>query len=375
MPRKLIGLRRKRAGWQAYVKVRGTTYTRQYPIETPLADMRAWRDAQKKKYRSTAAAPTAFGFEADVATYLKCPDVAAMPSIKQRTAHLGLWLDALGRDRARVTITPTEIEAVLQAWLVKLSAVTVDHRRTALLSLFVKLDGADGANPVRATNKPKLPEPDARDVDYLTIDRVLAAMPAEQSVKPGAVRRLSLAKLRATVIAYTGIPPGSLTKILRSDLDFAGGTFRSPARTKGKGARARILPLTAKGLAACRAFDAADAYGWFSVEALSHSFKRAVRRVPTAPPEMRLYDLRHSFGAEIYRRTGDLATVARFLGHAPGSAVTARYALGANAHVDRAAAEAFDAARAAEQVSVDQASANAARVTKVRRVKRLRKVS
>jgi hypothetical protein len=64
---------------------------------------------------------------------------------------------------------------------------------------------------------------------------------------------------------------------------------------------------------------------------------------------MRLYDLRHSFGAELYRRTGDLATVARFLGHAPGSTVTARYALGANAHVDRAAAAAFDTARAAEQ--------------------------
>jgi integrase len=183
------------------------------------------------------------------------------------------------------------------------------------------------------------------------IEQILAAMPDKQSVTPGAVRRLSLAKLRATVLAYTGMPPGALPKISKSDLDFAAATFRSPARPKGHGARARILPLTAKGLAAFGAFDAAHAYGVFSIEALSHSFKRAVRRVPSAPQTMRLYDLRHSFGAELYRRTGDLATVARFLGHAPGSTVTARYALGANAQVDRAAADAFDAARAAEQDS------------------------
>lgn len=374
MPRKLTGLRRKRGGWQAYVKVRGKTYTRQYPIETPLADMRAWRDTQKKKYRGATATAVAFGFEADVAAYVKLPDIAAMPSIKQRTAHLHLWLDALGRDRARVTITPTEIEAVLQGWLVKLSPVTVDHRRTALLSLFVKLDGADGANPVRATNKPRLPEAEARDVDYPTIARILEAMPAERSFKPGAVRRLSFAKLRATVIAYTGIPPASLLKILPADLDFRAATFRSPARLKGKGARGRILPLTADGLAAFRAFAAADAYGWFSVGALSHSFKRAVRSVPTAPPAMRLYDLRHSFGAELYRRTGDLATVARFLGHAPGSTVTARYALGANAQVDRAAADAFNTARTAEQTAAPNAVPDAARSPKRRSVKRFQKV-
>src|SRR4051812_41588777 len=107
MPRKLTGLRRKRGGGQAYVKVHGTTYTRQYPLETPIADMRAWRDTQKKKYRGTRVTPVAFGFEADVTAYLKLPDVAAMPSIIQRAAHLQLWLEALGRDRARVTITPT----------------------------------------------------------------------------------------------------------------------------------------------------------------------------------------------------------------------------------------------------------------------------
>lgn len=374
MPRKLIGLRRKRGGFQAYVKVHGVTYSRMFPLETPVAEMRAWRDTQKRKYGGRVRTTTAGSFEADVTTYLALPDVAAMPSIAQRTAHLALWLDALGRDRARITITATEIEAVLQTWLRTLSPVTVDHRRTALLSLFVKLDGEDAANPVRATKKPKLPDAEARDVDYLTIARILAAMPSAQSTKPGAGRKLSFAKLRAAVIAYTGMPPATLLKIQPADLDFTAGTFRSPPRTKGQGARARVLPLTAEGLDAFRAFHAAGAYGPFAVEALGHSFKRAARAVCGPDTRIRLYDLRHSFGAELYRRTGDLATVGRFLGHVAGSTVTARYALGANAHVDRAAADAFDAARAAEQ-PIPADKPKAARRRKARRLKSLRKVS
>lgn len=374
MPRKLTGIRRKRKGWQAYVEVRGTLYTKQYPLDTPIAEMRAWRLSQKKKFGGRSS--SLYGFEADVKTYLAAPEIAAMPSIKQRTAHLDLWLKALGADRGRSTITAAEIEEVLQQWLTGLSPVTVDHRRTALLSLFVKLDGDDAANPVRATKKPKLPEPDARDIDYATIAKILAVMPVEQSAKPGAVRPLSLAKLRAAVIAYTGIPPVSLAKVTADDVDLEAGTFRLPARQKGRGARARVLPLTAEGLAAFKAFHAANAYGDFAVEALSHSFKRAVRRVK-ADPRVRLYDLRHSFGAELYRRTGDLATVARFLGHADGSTVTTRYALGANAHVDRAAADAFDAARKAEQerAAIPTLPRKPARKRKHRINKRLRKAS
>lgn len=96
-----------------------------------------------------------------------------------------------------------------------------------------------------------------------------------------------------------------------------------------------------------------------------------------ADPRIRLYDLRHSFGAELYRRTGDLATVARFLGHADGSTVTARYALGANAQVDQAAVQAFNAARSAEQerAALPKRAPKRARARKRRLTKRLRKAS
>ena len=116
----------------------------------------------------------------------------------------------------------------------------------------------------------------------------------------------------------------------------------------------RALLLTADGLAALHAFHAAKAYGPFATEALNRSFKRAARRVGV-DPRVRLQNLRHSFGMALYRVTQDLATVARFLGHAPGSTVTARYAQGANTPVDVAAAAAFSAARAAEHAAVPPA--------------------
>jgi integrase len=348
MSRKLIGIRRRRQGWRATVRVGGTLYSKQFPLDTPIAAMRAWREQQIDRF----GGPAGGSFAADVAEYLT--RVAAMPSYPQRAAHLELWLAALGRDRPRRTITPAEIDRVLQTWLRTLSPVTVRKRRTALQSLFVTLDGPVAPNPVRASANPKAPPPEPRGIDYVTIARILAAMPTQQAVKPGAVPRPALGKVRVTVLAYTGMPPCALQHLTPPDVDFATATVRLVARRKGRGAAARTVPLTVEGLEALRAFHAAQAYGAFATEALNRSFKRAAARVG-ADPRVRLYDLRHSFGCELYRLTRDLATVARFLGHAPGSSITARYAQGANTAVDVAAAAAFSAARAAERAGVPSA--------------------
>ncbi len=346
MARKPIGIRRRRQGWRATVRVCGHLYTKQFPLDTPIAAMQAWRRQQVDRFSGSAAG----SFGADVEEYLS--RVAAMPSYSQRAAHLALWVAALGRDRPRGTITPAEIDRVLQDWLrAGLSPVTVRKRRTALQSLFVTLDGRFALNPVRASANPRVPPPEPRGLDYPTIARILAAMPDRQDAKPGTIAKPALGKLRVAVLAYTGMPPGALQALTAPDVDLIGATVRLVARRKGRGAAARVVPLTTDGVAALRMFHVAHAYGRFATEALNRSFKRAAKRVGV-DPRVRLYDLRHSFGMEIYRLRGDLATVARFLGHAPGSSVTARYAQGANAAVDVAAAAAFSAARAAERAAV-----------------------
>lgn len=342
--RKLTGIFRQGRGWRVFVRVKGRLYADSFPLDTPLEELQAWRLKQIDEH---GGAPTAAGsFGADVDEYLR--RVSAMPSYTQRAAHLALWLEALGRDRSRASITAADVDQVLQGWLRTLSPVTVRHRRTALQSLFVTLDGKSAKNPVRASANPRVPPPESRGIDYPTIARIIAAMPDQQDVKPGAVPRPALGKLRVAVLAYTGMPPAALQVLTAPDLDLDGGRVRIAGRKKGRGTAPRWVPLTADGIAALRAFDTAKAYGTFATEPLNRSFKRAVKRVG-ADPRARLYDLRHSFGMELYRVTRDLATVARFLGHAPGSNVTARYAQGANAAVDAAAVAAFNAARVAER--------------------------
>lgn len=366
MGRKIVGIRRRRQGWRVEVRVRGTLYTKQFPLDTEIAAMKAWRQDQIDQHGGASAG----SFAADVEDYLT--RVAAMPSYTQRAAHLALWTAALGRDRSRGSITPGEIDRELQGWLVTLSPVTVRKRRTALQSLFVTLDGTFAKNPVRASANPRVPLPEPRGLDYPTIARIIAAMPKQQDIKPGAVPKPALGKLRVAVLAYTGMPPGASQQLQATDLDLAGSRYRQAGRKKGRGTAARWVSLTVDGVHALRAFHAANAYGRFATEALNRSFKRAAKRVGIVG--VRLYDLRHSFGMEMYRVTRDLETVARFLGHAPGSTITARYAQGANAAVDVAAAAAFSAARMAERTaaqSTDQSSARPKRRTR----KHLRKAS
>lgn len=242
-----------------------------------------------------------------------------------------------------------------------LSKGTVRKRRRTLQSLWVKLDGKQAANPVKGTTNPKEPKAEARGLTYVVLEQAIAAMPDHRSARPGTVTRRSLSKIRARVIAYTSIPPGLLKKIRPTDLQLTAGTVRIVPRNKGGGVEARTLPLTPEGLAAFRDFHAINAYGPFATESLNRSFKRGCKRIGLDPATVHLYDLRHSFGTELYRIKGDLATVARFMLHSEGSPITARYAKGANVDVDRAAAAAFGAARAEQQRLALKAQASGSR--------------
>jgi len=339
MPRKLKGIRRRRQSWEVYVNVNRHRYTTTFPLSTPVQEMRDWRDDQVDKFGGDTT--TAGSFGADIATYLE--RVAAMPTVKQRAAHLALWAEELGRDRPRRTITAEEIDIVIQGWLEEVAPGTVRKRRTALQSFFVKLDGKKSAraNPVKGAENPKPPKTEARAMDYLLIAAAIDAMPDYRDTKKGLPRRLSLSKIRVRVLAYTGLPPGILKQVHPTDLQFTAGTLRVVPRHKGAGVEARTLPLTADGLDAFKDFHAANAYGPFATESLNRSFKKGCQKAGLDPAAHHLYDLRHSFLTRLYRVTKDLATVGRFGLHAEGSKVTARYARGANQTVDVEAAAAL----------------------------------
>ncbi len=160
MPRKLKGIRRRRQSWEVYVNVNRRRYTTTFPLLTPVQEMRDWRDDQVKTFGGAGA--TAGSFAADIDTYLA--RVTAMPTYKQRAAHLELWARELGRDRPRQAITPEAIDIVLQGWLETLAPGTVRKRRTALQSFFVKMDGKKSrrVNPVKFADNPKVAATAAR---------------------------------------------------------------------------------------------------------------------------------------------------------------------------------------------------------------------
>jgi len=53
--RKLVGIRRKRKGWQAFVWIDGHFYSKAFVLETPLAMMQAWRRAQRVSHADPQA--------------------------------------------------------------------------------------------------------------------------------------------------------------------------------------------------------------------------------------------------------------------------------------------------------------------------------
>jgi hypothetical protein len=372
MPRKLKGIRRRRGGWRVTVRVRGHLYTKQFPLDKPVAEMKAWREQQIDAHGGRRRGATGT-LNAGIETFLATPEIAAQPYVGQTAAHLARWVAVLGGDRPRVDITRDEIETEIQKLLKRFAEPTVYHRRSALLKLFDTLDGEDAANPVRGTTCPKSWIPRDQSVPFPTLVAIVDAMPSVRFVKKG-VRQLAAAKVVAAVLLHTGWRGVDLLAVRRAHVHWTRATVDMPASDKGQGAPPWTSRLTAAGLEALRAFDQSNLYGAFSESAVSHSFKRAARRVDGPDTTIHLNSLRHSVGADVHRATKDLATVGRFLGHVPGSRATAQYALGANADVDRAAVATLAAARTASvQTGAKQLPTKLPASRKRRRVKELRR--
>lgn len=326
------GIRRHGAGWQANVRVNGHLYhSPTFPLETPVATMRLWREQQRAAYLPSRRG----SFAADVARYLAT--VRHMPTYRERERHLHMWLGALGHDRPRATITRDDIAAQLSAWRTEprharadrfapkapsaapLSATTVRHLRTALLSLYHALDGKRTPCPVDETERPLDPEPVPSAVGLGVLARVFGAM------QPSATRA------RLMVLMATGMPHASLMRLTPDAVDLPGREVRMPARKKGRGAGGRRLRLSEAGVAAFRELIQWEAWGAFSSSSMRAAWHRACRRAGVPP--FRPYALRHTIGALLYQESRDLPTVQRVLGHAD-MRTTSRYAADAVAELD-----------------------------------------
>jgi len=306
------GIRRKGTGWQATVS-RGHAHPRVFrffPLDTPFSVIQAWRQDVRDEARVTRKVRSTRGmFDADAARYLRT--VTALSTYKDRVREIHLWVEAFGH-RSRADITAADIRAVRDAWLTTpratgrvfpkskpasvkpVSGATVNKRLRALSNLYTVLDGRHAPNPVR--DVPELPEPTRRirALPYEVIAAILAALPDRGRPVKGQKRpTLSHAKLRLTVMAYTGWPPATLQQLTPADIDLELGIAHLPARRKGKGAPAVSVPLLPEAVDALRDFAAADLWGPFDARTVNRAWKRAAKTLDITG--IRAYDLRHSF--------------------------------------------------------------------------------
>jgi integrase len=342
MSRRRPYTRPKNGRLQLYVRVHpgpgGLKTTMRDHTVTP-AEIEAWVTEQRAKYGRVP--DVAGSLRAAVRAYLA--GRTAMPTLEQHTYFLGLWITALGADRAPLSVTADEITRIVDRWMHDgLGNNTIRKRRGALRTFYNRAFPKH-INPVKGSLQPKEPKVEARELTYPDIDAAIRSMPTYRSTKPGAPKERSLAKVVLRFMADTGFPPSVISQIEPKDFDWTARTISVASREKGEGVERRTLPLEAA-YPAARAFDAAHAYGPYSdgrINAMGRSFKRACRRIGLPMRSVTQYILRHSFLSQYYRVTKDEATVQRVGLHAPGSRCTHRYTLAAHREIDQAAAKAF----------------------------------
>ncbi len=284
------GIRKVKGGYQAYVWVLDPTKPKGgwqpsqfFPEGTSFTLMKEWR--MKRKLNLPELIPeTTFADDAKV--YLQRDKVQRMPTRDERERHIKEWVAVFGH-RERKSIQPHQIQAALDALRSTLSAGSVNKRRTALMDLWTTLDGRHQANPVKATKEYEEPHPEPRAPALATVLALLDGMPTGTSYA-------RQCKARVSVIAWTGWPHAMIKQLEPGDLEhWKQGRAFIGRRRKGKGARARWLPLLPQAKRALLEFHKVQAYGTFSNSSLHKRVTATCKRLNL--PKMRVYDCRHFF--------------------------------------------------------------------------------
>lgn len=323
------GVTRRPEGWRISVRVKGKLYQRSFPPDTSQADVEEELAKARKAQKAGREEPDDTGtLAADVTRYLT-DYFTGKPGYKERKRHLALWTTAFGKDTLRADVTRDDIARVLNGWRGSgLAADTCNKRRTALLALYHALDGRGGPNPVREIPKFRSPDPLPRGLAYDLIEKALGKMP------------LCKTQARLRVLAYTGMRAGQLMKLTPGHWDHKGQSLTIPGTDKGRGTKPYVVPLSKQAQDALKVFDGLECWGVFTVAPMARMWKEAATAAKL-PEGTVPYDLRHSFGTEIYRVTGDLKVTKELMGHS-ALRMSERYTLAAIPERKTAAIKQFE---------------------------------
>lgn len=321
-----------KSGTLAHIRIDGVLHRKHFRTGTDPQVIRRWLLSVELKHRGQKHRKTG-RFDDDARVYLD--SVTAMPTYDQRRQHIEEWIAAFG-SMPRHQIDAADIRAQLHAWrstprqvtlrsskdgpartrTLTLSAAACNKRRTALMHLFTVLDGRSMPNPVKDVPRFTESAPEPRALSYAVIGKLLAAVPEQKS------------RARLAVMAFTGLTPAQIMTLTPDHVDLERATVAVPGRKKGAGTKGRVYPLVPKAVEAFRLMASAKAWGRFTHTPLRRAFRRACARIGLVAGRLTPYDLRHSFGTEVYRRSGDIRATASLMGHSTLQ-MTQRYTLAA----------------------------------------------
>lgn len=370
-----VGIRREsgRPSYVVEVRVRPFPKRRErFPLETPVEVMVAWREAQLaeltaakqalKRTQVDARTTTILGtkvrgamagtLRADVETYLTDKLRPTMDPHNKLQARRYLRTAAAGElgRYPRQAITGAQWETLLAKW--ERTGIPASEEPGGRKRIVPPGPLApDTANKIRgywigfykAMNAGlNLPNP-ARDVPRRKpADVVSRSIPFDLAVKItdhiGRSGKPTRTAARLTLMCVLGLRPCEIKRINPAkDWNKAAGTLY--VRT-GKGGKPRTLPLNDHAVGALEVLELLKGWGNFTAAPAARMFHDAVAAAKLSHLEPLVpYDLRHCFGTEAYRKTGDLKAVAEAMGHR-NLKMTERYVEGA---VSEKVAQAFDA--------------------------------
>jgi integrase len=321
-----------------------------FPLGTAPATMIAWQHGAKRDLLETGPARAAAGsLASDIPVYLE-----TLPEGRYKTDSAWLlahWSASPLGPMARQQIERLDIVAQIARWTeAGIAASSVNKRLSRLRKLYAGLDGPDVPAPTDKITFLPAPEPEPRDISTRIVSLILDSIVDHGRPEKGQTPPpFSITKIRLRVMAWTGIPPATLHRVRPRDLDLKGGQIYLRPRRKGKGAAGVWIGLLPQGIDALRDFAAAKLFGRsYSNSSAGKTWRVGIRRatlkasahakatgdrswleeLEQLPARCRPYDLRHSFGSEMYRRTGDLGAVSELMQHATLQQ-TSRYTLGA----------------------------------------------
>lgn len=320
---------------------------RHYPPGTALPKMQAWQLREKATLlEGQPVRPQRGSLAADIPTYLA---TLTGRRRKDETAIAHHWLVSPLASMRREVIRRADIKGQMAAWeAAGVAASTINHRLRILRNVYRELDAGedDAVDPTAGIRKLREPDPQIRAVPYDVIEAVIAFMVPRGRAARGQshAQTVNQSRARARVMAWTGLPPAQLMKVQPGDVNWTAATLDVTPRRKGKGTKARTVPLLPQAVDALKSFFAAGAAGRFSTSSFRQRWLGAQRRLvaeirrqveasggdPSAIvlPPIRPYDMRHSFGTEALRRSGDLVGVKELMLHAKLT-TTERYIQGA----------------------------------------------